>query len=175
MAIEIITEFVARATVRIIAYIKDDDGELVDPTASIKTSIWDKDGVLKAGCISVSASTSFTTGLTVTGATSGATGYVKSKPDGTTLELQQVTGVWQSGETIEDTGSGTSTTTSLLLGADMTAMGDPDNGSFTGIYEYYYHTTADSVKGWWRGEVVTIDGSAPNDKTSIQTCGFRVK
>lgn len=43
--IEVITEFIAKATVRVIAYVYDDDGNLVDPTTSIKVSIWDPDDV----------------------------------------------------------------------------------------------------------------------------------
>ena len=169
MGIEVISEFIAKATVRIIAYVYNDADDLVDPT-SIKAIIKDPDGVQKAGYISVSDSSSFTAGLVVTGATSGATGLVVSKPDGTTLELQRVTGVWQSGEVIEDTGSGTSTTTSALLGAIMTKQ-----NSTTGIYEYYYHTTTSSTTGWWRGEIVVVDGSGATAKTSIGKFSFRMK
>lgn len=169
MAIEVITEFIAKTTVRTIAYVKDDDGNLVNPT-SIKAIIKDPTGVQKAGYISVSDSSSFTAGLVVTGATSGATGKVISKPDGTTLELQEVTGVWESGEVIEDTGAGTSTTTSALLGADMTQQ-----DSTTGVYEYYYHTTTSSTKGWWRGEVDVIDGTDAGAITSIGTFSFKVR
>ncbi|MBA7608644.1 hypothetical protein ES703_15823 [subsurface metagenome] len=172
MAIEVISEFIAKATVRTIAYIYDDDGELTDPATggSIKVSIWDPNGVQKAGYISVVASTSFTAGLVVTGAISGAKGVVISKPDETTLELQQVTGIWQDDEGITDADSGTSTTTSALLGADMTKQ-----NAVTGVYEYYYQTTSDSEKGWWRGEVDVIDGTGEDAKTSIGNFPFRVR
>ena len=43
MAIEVISEFTATATVRTIAYIYDDDGNLVEPS-SVSISIWDPDG-----------------------------------------------------------------------------------------------------------------------------------
>ena len=169
--IEVQIEFIAKTTIRIISYVYDEDDSLVDPTTSIKLTLNDKDGVQKAGYISVVASASFTTGLVVTGGTSGATGLVVSKPDGTTLEIQQVTGVWQSGEGITDTGAGTSTTTSALLGADMTHEAVPQ----TGIYEYFYKTTTLSTKGWWHGEVVVIDGTAPDDYTSLGVFSIRVK
>lgn len=169
MGIAVIAEFIAKATVRVVAYIYNDADALVDPT-SIKVIIKDPDGVQKAGYISVSDSSSFTAGLTVTGTTSGATGYVISKPDGTTLELQRVTGAWESGEAITDTGAGSSTTTSALLGATMTQQ-----DSATGIYGYYYHTTTSSATGWWQGEVVVVDGSSTTAKTSVGTFSFRVK
>jgi len=165
MAIEVITVFPDKATVRIISYVYNDDGALTDPTGSIKITIKDPDSVQKAGYIGVSSSSSFTAGLVVTGAISGSKGLVVSKPDGTTLELQQVTGVWQSGEGITDSGSGTSTTTSALLGADMTQQ-----DSTTGVYEYYYHkgTGLDPMDdGEWRGEVVEVDGSGVNAVTSV--------
>lgn len=46
MAIEVQTRFVARTTVRIIAYVYNDSDELVNPT-SIKLSLWDADGKLQ--------------------------------------------------------------------------------------------------------------------------------
>ena len=115
MTIEVITSFIARATVRIIAYIYDDTGALVDPVdpGSVQVTIYN--------------------------------------PDGTQQLL--------------DTPS---------FEADMTAMDDPDNGDFVGIYEYYYRTDADTAKGWWRGEVIVIDGTDPNDRTSIEAFGFEV-
>lgn len=170
MAIEVITEFSDKATPRTIAYVKDDDGALTDPTA-VTITIYDKDGVQKAGYIGVSNSTSFTAGLVVTGATSGAKGVVISKPDGTTLELQQVTGVWQSGEGITDTGEGTSTTTSVLIGAAMTS-------GVKGIYEYYYHKGAGvdpMEKGNWRGLVLVADGTLVDTIYTPKPFSFKVK
>ncbi len=169
-----VTEFIAKGTVKIWAYNEDEDGDLADPGATIRVIVKDKDGVQKAGYISVSSSTTFTAALTVTGATSGATGYVISKPDSTTLELARCTGVWESGETIEDTGSGTSSTTSALLGADMTQY-EIDAVPQTGIYYYYFRTTTESTKGRYQVEVEVIDGSSTTAISSIGTIGFKVK
>ncbi len=44
MSIEVQIEFIAKTTVRTIAYVYDDDGKLVDPTASIKATITDPAG-----------------------------------------------------------------------------------------------------------------------------------
>ena len=44
MVIKIVTEFLQGTTVRVRAYIEDDDEELVDPTTSVKVDIWDSDG-----------------------------------------------------------------------------------------------------------------------------------
>ena len=165
---EVIVKFLAKSTIWIRAYVYDAAGALVDPATSIKVTIADPDGVQKAGYISVTASESFTAGLTVTGQTSEATGVVISKPDATTLELQQVTGVWVSGETITDTGTGTSTTSSVLLGADMTKDGAND-----GTFDYFYHTVATSAEGWWNGEVWTVDGSGEDAKAS--SCSFSME
>jgi len=46
MPIEVITEFIAKTTVRVLAYVYDDAGNLVDPT-SIKVTITDPDGTKK--------------------------------------------------------------------------------------------------------------------------------
>jgi len=43
MAIKVVTEFLKNATIRIIAYIYDDDGDLVAPT-SVVIDLWDADG-----------------------------------------------------------------------------------------------------------------------------------
>ena len=110
MAIEVISKFIAGATVKVTAYIKDEDGDLVDPT-SVKIIITD--------------------------------------PDGT--------------EIIPSEGNGDD---------DMTQY-EIDEVPQTGIYEYFYNTTTASTKGWWRGEVVVVDGDG-DDKTSIGTFGFEV-
>lgn len=172
MGIEVIIQFPDKATVLVLAYIKNLAGALVDPTA-ITTTIYDPSDVQKAGYISVTASASFTAGLVVTGTTSGATGLVISKPDGTTLELQQVTGVWASGEGITDTGSGTSTTSSALLGADMA-----QHDATTGVYEYFYHLGlgVDPMdKGEWRGDILVADGTGIDTVYSPGSFGFAVK
>ena len=44
MAIEVIVEFIASATVRVVAYVYDDDDVLTDPATSITISIYDPDG-----------------------------------------------------------------------------------------------------------------------------------
>jgi len=144
MEVETIGIFLTRASVRTIIFVKGDDGELADPTA-VEMQIKDPDGVIKAGYLSVADSSTFTAGLVVEGASSGAKGVVISKPDGTTLELHQITGVWQSGEVITDSGAGSSTTTSAILHVPMAYL-------VKGIYHYIYHkgTTADPMDtGVW--------------------------
>lgn len=164
---DLIVRFLAKSTIWVRAYVYDADEALVDPT-SIKLTLVDADSIQAAGYISVAASASFTAGLTVTGGTSGATGIVISKPDATTLELQRVTGVWESGEAITDTGSGTSTTTSALLGANMTK-------TLTGTYDYCYHTDTASPEGWWNGEVWVVDGTGATAKTSFAEFSIEVR
>ena len=99
---DVVIEFIAKTTVRVRAYVYDDDGALVDPTTSIKVTIYD--------------------------------------PDGT----KQVDGI--------------------AMTKDV-----------TGIYDYYYQTTTSTTIGWWRGEIVVVDGTDPNDKTSVGTFSFRIK
>ena len=43
MPIKVVTEFIDIATVRVVVYVKNDAGVLVEPTA-VKVSIWDPDG-----------------------------------------------------------------------------------------------------------------------------------
>jgi len=167
---EVVVTYLAKSTIWVRAYVYNPKtNELADPT-SITVIIVDPNDVQKAGYISVTASESFAAGLTVTGGTSGATGVVISKPDATTLELQRVTGVWVSGEEITDTGSGTSATTSALLGADMTKDGEND-----GTFDYFYHTVAGSAEGWWNGEVWTVDGSGVTAKASFAEFSVEVR
>ena len=45
MAIKVVTEFLQGGTVRVRAYIYDDDGDLVDPTTSITLDMWDSEGI----------------------------------------------------------------------------------------------------------------------------------
>jgi len=86
------------------------------------------------------------------------------------LELQRVTGVWQSGETLTAVDDETTNTTSALLGATMTKNGDED-----GEFDYYYHTDADSPEGSWPGEVWVVDGTGATAKTSVGTFSIEVK
>lgn len=68
----------------------------------------------------------FTAGLKVTGGTSAATGYIVSDSDaGTTgvLTLANITGTFQTAETITDSGSGSATTTGILT--SVTAFSIP--------------------------------------------------
>lgn len=158
MALDIITEFLDEATVKFILHVKkneEDDNSFIDPTGQ-KIAVYDPDGVQKSGYINVSSNDNFTAGLTVMGADSGATGYVISKPTGA-LELQGVTGEWESGEAITDTSTGTSTTSTVLLRADMTKQDSVD-----GHFEYLYHTGADisaMAKGEWHAKGTAFDGS----------------
>lgn len=102
MAIEVQVEFIAKTTVRIIAYVYNDAGSLVAPSTSIKITITDPNGTIQ------------------------------------------------------------------VPGVVMTLVE-------AGIYEYYYKTTTATTKRWWHGEVVVIDGVAPDDKTSLGTFSFRIK
>jgi len=170
MGIDVIVKFISKSTVLIRAYVYNLARTLTDPTGSIKVIIADPDGVQKAGYISVADSSGFTAGDIVTGGTSEATGVIISMPDGTTLELQRVTGVWQSGEALTAEDEETTNTTSALLGATMTKNGDED-----GEFDYFYYTDADSPEGSWPGEVWTVDGTGATAKSSVATFNFEVK
>jgi len=170
-----VTEFIAKGTVTIGAYNYDEDGDLADPGATIRVIVKDKDGVQKAGYISVSNNTSFTAGWAVTGGTSGATGFIISTPSGNRLELARCTGVWVAGETIASAdGIGTSLTSSALVGADMTIY-LINSDEQTGIYYYLFRTTTSSTKCRYQVEVEVIDGSGATAVSSIGTFAFKVK
>lgn len=142
-----------------------------NPTSGITLlHITDRNGVVKAGYLGVEVSTSFTAGLVVTGATSGATGRVKSKPpDGETLELQQITGVWQSGEVIKDTGDGESKTTAVIAAIPMSVGVDEE-----GKYVYYYHSRkTNDMAGWHSYQGKSEDGSGEgNVRHTVVDGGF---
>ena len=44
MSIKVVTEFLQGTTIRVRAFIYDDDGDLVAPTTSITIDIWDSEG-----------------------------------------------------------------------------------------------------------------------------------
>jgi len=96
MAIEVITKFVNKTTVRVIAHIKNDAGALtnISSPGSIKVTITDKEG------------------------------------------------------------------TPVATAEDMELKTDP------GIYEYPQQTTADYVKGEYRGEVWVVEGEGAGETTS---------
>lgn len=142
-------------------------GVLTSPDQWRKIELKDPNGVKKAGYLSVDASTSFTVGSLAEGTTSGATGIIMSKPDGTTLELQQVTGVWQDSEAITDADGGASDTASVLEDATMAL-------SETGKFVYYYTTASDAPLGWWRAKCTAKDG-AVDVRYMIANGGFRLE
>lgn len=43
MSVEVITEFLQKGTIRVIAYVRDDDGDLVNPTSCL-IELWDAEG-----------------------------------------------------------------------------------------------------------------------------------
>ena len=49
MTIKIVIEFLQGTTVRVRAYVYDDDGDLVDPTTSITIEMWDSEGTKVVG------------------------------------------------------------------------------------------------------------------------------
>jgi len=60
MAIEVTTEFLQATTVRVRARIKDDDGDLVDPSTSVTIDIWDSAGTQQVTAV---AMTKVSTGI----------------------------------------------------------------------------------------------------------------
>lgn len=138
------------------------------PDQGVRVIVTDPNEVIKVSAVSVIASASFTVGLTVTGGTSGATGVVTAKPDGTTLLLEEVTGIWQSGEAITDPGAGTSTTSSILIGASMTE-------SEAGMFFYDYNSQTDDAEGWWTCKSEGQEGTGADAKIVIDFGGFRLK
>jgi hypothetical protein len=154
-------------TIPIWAETKTWAGVYDNPNQGIQITITDPDGVVKAGIIFVVSSASFTIGLKVTGGTSGATGVIIEKPSATELEVQQVTGVWKSGEAITDTGTGASTTTSALTAAPMT-------NDATGKYVYYYNPTDSATLGWWRYSCKAQDGLLEGAKYTVADGSFKL-
>lgn len=120
-----------------------------------KVTIADSNDVIRLSSIAVTSSLTFVIGLTVTGTTSEATGVVTAKPDASTLLLAEVTGTWESGETITDTEAHSSTTSSALTGAAMTAVA-------TGKHTYPYEIPASPATGRWTGYVDVENGTRPD-------------
>lgn len=47
MTVGVVVRFIAKTTVRVVAYVYDEDGDLVDPTGSIKVTMTDPDATKK--------------------------------------------------------------------------------------------------------------------------------
>lgn len=53
MGIETIIQFIAKTTIRVIAFVYNDAGALVSPTTSIKVTITDPDGTVKVNAVAM--------------------------------------------------------------------------------------------------------------------------
>ena len=167
--IQVVVEFVAKTTVRSVAYVYDDDDNLVEPTSVLVTLI-DKDGLRSSTATATTANHLIDTiknqfaagdvGKTVYNSTDETTAKITTynSPSDVTLD----TNIMADGESYGIYGA---------YGEDIVVAGKIVNG----IYEHYYKTGLLSAKGWWTGEIEVVDGEDDDAKTSLGQYSFKVK
>jgi len=167
--IEVITEFTAKATIRTLVYVYDDDDALVKPDSVLIT--WaepegprsGKATALTADHLIDTIKNQFTANdvgkviYNVTDKTTATiTGY--TSPSDVTLD----TDIMDEGESYE---------IYCVYGEEIVVDGKIEDG----IYQHFYNTTVDSAKGWWQGLAEVIDGTGDTARTSIGHYSVRVK
>jgi len=169
MNIETIIEFTAKASIRTLVYVYDDDDALADPT-SVLVSWVDADGLRSSTATATTADhlidtvknqfTAADVGKTVYNVTDDTTAVITgyNSPSDVTLD----TDIMADGETYE---------IYCAYGEEIVVTGR----LVEGIFEHFYNTSADSAKGWWQGLVQVIDGAGPTARTSIGDYSVRVK
>lgn len=172
MPIKVITEFVSRATVRILVYVKDDNDDLVGPSAVLITII-EPNGP-RSGLATVTTASHLidTTknqfaasdvGKTVYNTTDKTSAVITeyTSPSDVTLD----TDIMAKDEGYEIYGA---------YGVDIVLSGKVEDG----IYQYYYHKgeASDAMEaGQWRGEVEVIDGSGTGAIITPGSFSFKVR
>ena len=167
--IEVITEFTAKATIRSVVYVYDDDDKLVEPTSVLITWAEPKgprSGVataLTADHLIDTVKNQFTAndvGKVIYNVTDKTTATITeyNSPSDVTLD----TDIMAEGESYE---------LYCVYEDEIVVDGKVEDG----IYEHFYNTTVDSAKGYWQGLVEVIDGEGDTARTSIGNYSVKVK
>jgi len=169
MDIQTITEFTAKASIRTVVFIYDDDNALVEPTSVLIT--WAEPEGPRSG-VATATTADHLIDTTKNQFAAGDVGkIIYNTTDKTTATI-----------------TGFTSPSDVTLDTDIMAEGEGyeiycvyaeeivvDGRLEDGIYEHFYNTVADSAKGWWQGLVEVIDGTGDTARTSIGNYSVRVK
>lgn len=169
MDIQTITEFTAKASIRTIVFIYDDDNKLVKPTSVLIT--WAEPNGPRSG-VATATTPDHLIDTTKKQFTANDVGkIIYNVTDKTTATI---TGFTSSSDVTLDTdimAEGESYEIYCVYGEEIVVDGKIEDGT----YEHFYNTTVDSAKGWWQGIVEVIDGTGDTARTSIGHYSVRVK
>jgi len=169
MSIEVITEFTAKASIRTVIYVYDDEDALTEPTSVLITLI-EPDGPRSGKATAATLNHLIDTvknqfvagdkGKTIYNTTNETTATITdyTSPSDVTLDND----IMAEGEGYE---------IYAVYGEEIVVTGE----IVAGNYEHFYNTTVDSAKGYWQGLVEVIDGTLETARTSIGNYSVRVK
>jgi len=168
MNIETIIEFTAKASIRTLVFVYDDEDALVDPT-SVLVSLIGADGLRSSTATATTANHLIDTNGQFTAKDVGKTIY--NSTDKTTAKITAYT---SSSDVTLDTDimvNGENYEIYCVYEENIVSTGRLEKG----IFEHFYNTSKDSVRGWWRGIVEVIDGTGETARTSIGNYSVKVK
>ena len=167
--IEVITEFTAKASIRTLVYVYDDEDKLVKPTSVLVT--WIEPHGPRSGMATVTTAdhlidtvknqfTAKDVGKIIYNSTDKTTATITAytSPSDVTLD----TDIMADGEDYE---------IYCAYGEEIVVTGKIEDG----IYEHFYNTTVNSAKGWWQGVMEIIDGTGDTARTSMGHYSVKVK
>jgi len=168
MDIETIIEFTAKASIRTLVYVYDDEDALVDPTSVLVTLI-DADGLRSSTATATTANHLIDSNGQFTAKDVGKTIY--NSTDETTAEI-----------TVFNSASDVTLDTDIMTNGEdyevycvyeenVVSTGRLEKG----IFEHFYNTSKDSAKGWWPCLVEVVDGTGGTARTSIGNYSVKVK
>ena len=166
--IEVITEFTAKASIRTLVYVYDDDDKLVEPTSVLIT--WAEPEGPRSGVATALSADHLIDTVKNQFVAEDVGKIIYNVTDKTTATI---TGFNSESDVTLDTDimdEGESYEIYCVYGEEIVVDGRMEDG----IYEHFYNTTVDSFRGWWQGLVEVIDGTDPA-RTSIGHYSVRVK
>lgn len=167
--IEVITEFTAKATIRTLVYVYDDDDALVEPTSVLIT--WAEPNGPRSG-VATALTTDHLIDTVKNQFTANDVGkIIYNVTDKTTATITDYTSPSDVTLDTDIMADGESYEIYCVYGEEIVVDGRLEDG----IYQHFYNTTKNSAKGWWQGLVEVIDGTGDTARTSIGNHSVRVK
>ena len=169
MNIETITEFTAKASIRTVVFIYDDDDALVEPTSVLIT--WAEPNGPRSGKATATTADHLIDTVKNQFVAGDVGKIIYNVTDGTTATITDYTSPSDVTLDTDIMAEGESYEIYCVYAEEIVVTGKVEDG----IYEHYYNTTVDSAKGWWQGTVEVIDGTGDTARTSIGNYSVRVK
>lgn len=169
MGIEVITEFTAKASIRTVVYVYDDDDALVEPTSVLIT--WAEPKGPRSGVATATTPDHLIDTIKNQFAAGDVGKIIYNVTDKTTATITQFN---SSSDVTLDTdimAEGESYEIYAIYAEEIVVTGKIENG----IYEHFYNTTKNSARGWWQGFVEVIDGTGDTARTSIGNYSVKIK